>query len=50
MGGFTAPKTSKMELFVTIVNCFQYLTIITKSYILEGILEMLKGSYIRLCC
>ena len=34
-GGSRAPATSKMELFVVIVNSFQPLTIITKRAILD---------------
>ena len=34
-GGSRTAATSKMEHFVTIVNCFQLLTIITKSSILD---------------
>ena len=36
-----APTTSKMELFVTLLNGFQSLTNVTKSYILDvvGVLD-----------
>ena len=49
-GGFRTAKTSKMELFVMIVNGFQPLTIITKSSILdvEAILDPpLKKGYMK---
>ena len=37
----TAPTTSKMELFVTLLNDFQSLTNVTKNYILDvmGVLD-----------
>ena len=36
-----APATSKMELFVTLLNSFQLLTNVTKNYILDvmGVLD-----------
>ena len=50
-GGSRTVATSKMELFVIIVNGFQSLTIFTKCSILDvaAVLDPPLG-YVRLCC
>ena len=35
-GGFKTHVTISMELFVTIVHCFQTVTVVAKSYLIDG--------------